>query len=160
MKAITTNLLLEAMASLERDVTVFDITDYLFPDVDHRSRSLYSQRIRCRLKAMEEQEMVFRTAYLNRTIMWSLHRPEGYIPRKKGATADPYVYSRISKALETAPQGMDYGELMEVAYGHGAKIDQYELMQLKRAIREMKDEGKIMEIENLRCGSRTWRMIP
>lgn len=159
MKAITTKLLLEAMASLERDVSVYDITDYLFPDVDHRTRSLYSQRIRCRLKAMEEAELVFRTAYYNRTITWSLHKPEGYIPRKKGATADPYVYSRVSKALEAHPQGMDYGELMEAAYGQGVKIDQYELMQLKRALREMKDEGKIMEVENLRCGSRKWRCI-
>lgn len=158
MKALTTKALLEALAAMDRDVSSYDLTDYLFPDSDPRTRSLYCQRIRCRLKSMEQQGMVFRSAYINRSVLWSLHKPEGYIPRKKGATADPYVYTRVEKALEAHPQGMEYGELIEAAYGPGAKVDQYELMQIKRAIRELKDIGKIEEIENYRSRMQKWRV--
>lgn len=157
MQRLSSELLLESMRAIGRDVSAYDLTDYLFPDVDYRTRSLYCQRIRCRLNGMEGKGEVYRVAYINRVIMWSLHEPSGYIPRKKGAVADPYVLNRVYNAFRNNLDGLNYGELIEAAYGVGTEVDQYELIVLKRAIRELEMDGKIKQIDNPRNRLQRWR---
>lgn len=146
---------LSILKNAERELSAYDITKILCPDLDKDEFKVMNQRVVSTLNRLSEKNFVYRH-YTDNIIMWGLDKPPLVITRGH-RKADQDMIDRVMRNLEKSPGGMTLGEMLDDVYGTNVKIDLLAYNRVKLALKKLTMDGKI--IMDNKNGKNKW-MIP